>query len=134
MRMTLEADYAVRVVEYLTEHNSKVDAKTISANTEVPLRFLLKILRKLVESNIACSFKGAKGGYKLAKEPKDITLRQVIEAVDGMYMMFNKCQSTNYNCGRTSCHLHSIYNQISIEVRDKLDSYNFASLCGIAEE
>ncbi|WP_099204359.1 RrF2 family transcriptional regulator [Scatolibacter rhodanostii] len=131
--MTLEADYAVRVVEYLTENNSKVDAKTISANTEIPPRFLLKILRKLVESGIACSFKGAKGGYKLAKPPKEITLRQVIEAVDGTYMMFSKCGSSAYNCGRTSCHLHSIYSQISSEVRQKLDSYNFAILCGLEE-
>ena len=132
--MTLEADYAVRVVEYLTENNQKTDAKTISANTEVPLRFLLKILRKLLAGDIVRSYKGAKGGYKLAKSPKDITLRQVIEAVDGTYMMFNKCQSSSYSCGRTSCHLHSIYSQISSEVRQKLDSYNFASLCGIEEE
>lgn len=131
--MTLEADYAVRIVEYLTEHNSRRDAKTISADTEIPLRFLLKILRKLVAGGIVQSFQGAKGGYKLKKSPRDITLRQVIETVDGTYMVFGKCQANNYNCGRTSCHLHSIYNQISLEVRQKLDSYDFATLCGVKE-
>lgn len=132
--MTLEADYAVRVVEYLTEQNKKTDAKTIAADTVVPLRFLLKILRKLVAGGIVCSFKGAKGGYQLAKLPKDITLKQVIEAVDGTFTMFGKCESSGYVCGRKSCHLHSIYSQISNEVRQKLDSYDFAMLCGIEEE
>ena len=48
MHMTLEADYAVRIVEFLAAANQKVDARTISEETHVPLRFALKILRKLV--------------------------------------------------------------------------------------
>ena len=46
MHMTLEADYAVRIVEFLAAANQKVDARTISEETHVPLRFALKILRK----------------------------------------------------------------------------------------
>ena len=48
MVMTLEADYAVRIVEYLTKHPERRDAKTISVETQIPLRFALKILRELV--------------------------------------------------------------------------------------
>ena len=79
MVMTLEADYAVRIVEYLTKHPERRDAKTISEETQIPLRFSLKILRELVAEGLVCSFKGAKGGYTLAKSPEEITLRQVIE-------------------------------------------------------
>ena len=79
MVMTLEADYAVRIVEYLTKHPERRDAKTISVETQIPLRFSLKILRELVAEGLVCSFKGAKGGYTLAKSPEEITLRQVIE-------------------------------------------------------
>ena len=49
MRMTLEADYAVRIVECLTLQGKRCDASSISEQTEVPLRFSLKILRKLVQ-------------------------------------------------------------------------------------
>ena len=83
MVMTLEADYAVRIVEYLTKHPERRDAKTISVETQIPLRFSLKILRELVAEGLVCSFKGAKGGYTLAKSPEEITLRQVIELVEG---------------------------------------------------
>ena len=46
MHMTLEADYAVRIVEFLASADQKVDARTIAEETHVPLRFALKILRK----------------------------------------------------------------------------------------
>ncbi|MFR5070020.1 MAG: hypothetical protein ACLTE2_09810 [Eubacteriales bacterium] len=50
MHLTLEADYAVRIVDKLAIENKKIDAHTISEQTNVPLRFALKILRKLVAS------------------------------------------------------------------------------------
>ena len=87
MHMTLEADYAVRIVEFLAVNPGRADAKTISERTSVTLRFTLKILRTLVSDGIVRSYKGAKGGYELAKSPKEITLRSVIEAVEGPYMI-----------------------------------------------
>ena len=74
MHMTLEADYAVRIVEFLAVNPGRADAKTISERTSVTLRFTLKILRTLVSDGIVRSYKGAKGGYELAKPPKEITL------------------------------------------------------------
>ena len=118
MHMTLEADYAVRIVEFLAVNPGRADAKTISERTSVTLRFTLKILRTLVSDGIVRSYKGAKGGYELAKPPKEITLRSVIEAVEGAY-----------SCQRTSCRLHHIYGEVSQLVRDKLESYTFASIC-----
>ena len=83
MVMTLEADYAVRIVEYLTRHPGRWDARTISEAMDVPLRFCLKILRGLVAQGMVCSFKGAKGGYSLSRPAGEITLREVIESVEG---------------------------------------------------
>ncbi len=128
MVMTLEADYAVRIVEYLTKHPERRDARTISEETQIPLRFSLKILRELVREGLVCSFKGAKGGYTLAKPPQKITLRQVIELVEGPYML-SRCQKEEYSCGRVHCRLHKIYEKISEDVRQELDTYTFAMIC-----
>ncbi len=130
MVMTLEADYAVRIVEMLAVSNKKVDAHTISDETHVPLRFALKILRKLVAGGLIVSYKGARGGYMLAREPGKITLRQVIESVEGPYMI-SRCQQDEYACSHTACRFHEIYNEISSVVRTKLDSYTFDSLNGL---
>ncbi len=129
MVMTLEADYAVRIVEMLAISNRKVDARTISAETQVPLRFALKILRKLVAGGLIVSYKGARGGYMLAREPDKITLRQVIESVEGPYMI-SRCQQDEYSCSHTCCRFHQIYDEISSVVREKLDSYTFGGLSG----
>lgn len=130
MVMTLEADYAVRIVEMLAVSNKKVDAHTISDETHVPLRFALKILRKLVAGGLIVSYKGARGGYMLAREPGKITLRQVIESVEGPYMI-SRCQQDEYACSHTACRFHEIYSEISSVVRTKLDSYTFDSLNGL---
>ena len=58
MFITLESDYAVRIVACLAKENRRLDAKTISEMTCVTLRFALKILRKLVSAEIVKSFKG----------------------------------------------------------------------------
>ncbi len=130
MVMTLEADYAVRIVEYLTLHPGRWDAKTISDHMQVPLRFCLKILRGLVANGMVASYKGAKGGYTLARPAGEITLREVIESVEGPYML-SRCQKPEYSCGRAHCRLHSIYEEISQEVRTRLDGYTFDVICGV---
>ncbi len=134
MVMTLEADYAVRIVELLAVSSEKIDAKTISEQAHVPLRFALKILRKMVADDLIVSYKGAHGGYKLAREPGKITLRQVIESVEGPYMI-SRCQQDKYACTHTtSCRFHQIYGEISDLVRAKLESYTFDSLGGKDEK
>lgn len=130
MVMTLEADYAVRIVEMLAVSNKKIDAHTISEEAHVPLRFALKILRKLVSDGLIISYKGAHGGYMLAREPAKISLREVIESVEGPYMI-SRCQQDEYSCTHTTCcRFHQIYDEISSVVRTKLDSYTFDILAG----
>jgi Rrf2 family protein len=127
MVLTLEADYAVRIVDELAQSERKIDARTLSEHTRVPLRFALKILRKLVTSGLIVSYKGAHGGYMLAGPAEEITLRQVIESVEGPYMI-SRCQQNDYSCTHdTCCRFHKIYDEISTIVRNKLDSYTFAS-------
>ena len=79
MHMTLETDYAVRIVSCLVTAGRRMDAKSIAEETSVTLRFSLKILRKLVAGGIIKSYKGTQGGYELAREPKEISLNDVIE-------------------------------------------------------
>ena len=90
MHITLESDYAIRIVSCIVESDRRLDAKAIAEATNVPQRFALKILRKLVSSDIIVSYKGAKGGYQLAREPKDISLLDVIETAEGTYY-FSRC-------------------------------------------
>lgn len=127
MHITLEADYAVRIVDCIAHSEGRIDAKTISAETCVSLRFALKILRKLVAEGIVKSFKGTQGGYELARKPGEISLKDVIQTVEGKYCL-NRCLSDEYACSRgmsAACRYRQVFESISHEVDKKLESYTF---------
>ncbi len=130
MHITLEADYAVRIVSCLAKEKKRIDAKTISEKTCVSLRFSLKILRKLVATDLVKSFKGTQGGYELAKAPSDISLYDVIETVEGTYN-FSRCLDGEHecSCGKSgTCCYQKAFSNITDIVRTELKKYTFDKL------
>ena len=128
MHITLEADYAVRIVHALAQSGKRLDAKTISEMTGVTLRFSLKILRKLVAAGIVKSFKGTQGGYEIGKPAEEISLGEVIETIEGRYTL-NRCVTGDYACTRPKnkcCEFQKIFREISEDVRKRLYSYHFS--------
>ncbi|MDD3430194.1 MAG: Rrf2 family transcriptional regulator [Oscillospiraceae bacterium] len=87
MHITQESDYAIRIVYCLAKSGKRLDARTISEEMHVTLRFSLKILGKLAQSGIVNSYKGNRGGYELARSACEISLKDVIDAVEGPYRM-----------------------------------------------
>lgn len=131
MKITQEADYALRVVLTLSHMESdRLEAKVIAEQEAIPLRFLLKLLRKLNKANITKSYRGSNGGYALAKEPKDINLRQVIEAIDGPIYV-NRCLLDPDACSAKKsnhCVIHHTLNSIRDHLVEDLERVNFSML------
>ena len=131
MRITRESDYALRILTALAEYDSVVDATTLSEATSVTLRFTLKILNKLAKGGFVSSFKGAKGGYMLKLSTAEITLKSVIELIDGPIVIARCLESSeacSLNRDKTSCSYHHIFNTISIDVAKKLDRITIADV------
>lgn len=127
MRLTLEADYAIRIIYCLSNDRSRLEAKTIAERTCITLRFALKILRKLVSAGLVRSYKGTCGGYELNIEPSEITLLNVIETINGTYF-FSRCLSPDGICNRTGgkgCGFQNVFNEVTHMVKNKLDGYTF---------
>lgn len=132
MYITLETDYAVRIVSELCKYDHKLDAKTISTNTSVPLRFAVKILRKLVSLDIVKSYQGVQGGYRINKKPKEISLKTIVEAIEGTYC-FSRCLAPDGVCSRAAsgkCCNQKAFAEITEQVNKLLESYNFEYLAG----
>lgn len=130
MHITLESDYAIRIVQILACANNRMDAKTIAEETCVTLRFSLKILRKLVTEGLVKSYKGSQGGYELTRPAKEISLKDVVEAVEGEYKL-SRCLADDYVCtrGRSgNCRIQDAFNEVSDVVREKLAEYTFDKL------
>jgi Rrf2 family protein len=85
MRITAKADYAVRAALELAaaEDDEPVKGETLSEAQHIPLQFLEHILLELKHARIIRTKRGVRGGYWLARDPSEITLADVIRAVEG---------------------------------------------------
>ncbi len=85
MRLTRASNYALQALAYLLEQPAEksVASHVVADSRGIPERFLLKVLQPLVSAGVLRSVKGPNGGYRLARPAKQITLLEVIEAVDG---------------------------------------------------
>ena len=131
MRITSESDYALRILTEMALHDRLADAKTIAEKTSVTQRFTLKILHKLVIGNIVKSQKGARGGYKLNLLPESITLKMVIELIDGP-IAIAKCVDSDECCtlnhDKSACVYHHIFDTISIDLARRLEKITIADV------
>ena len=132
MRITQEADYALRIVALLASYDGLVDANTIADEAGITQQFALKILRKLSLGDIVTSQKGANGGYRLAKDAADITLKDIIELIDGE-IAISKCLSHEHVCSKqgenkSACKIHRIFDAINHDLTERLEKITIASV------
>ena len=131
MFITQESDYAVRIVDTLARHpGGRMGAKAISEQACVTLRFSLKILRKLVASGIVRSYKGAQGGYAMARPLEEVSLYDLVCTLDGPFRL-NRCENGDYECSRMGdkrCQYHDIFTSVSEQVQDSLKKMRIADL------
>lgn len=128
MRMTRETDYALRIVSVLSKTGSQIDAKQISEQNNIPYRFALKILRKLVQCGMVKSSRGVNGGYSLNKKPSEISIKDVIEIFDGAIAV-NHCIETPEICDGTKlCPIRQRLLSAQKKFEDELDSVSFEDI------
>ncbi len=136
MHITQESDYALRIIFCLARSQKRMDARSISEEMSVSLRFALKILGKLVGSGLVASFKGNRGGYDLARPADQITMLDVINAVEGPYQL-SRCLDECGGCNRGAsgvCAFQKVFRRVSDQVNRELSSVNFAQIVADSQE
>src|SRR5213080_2075242 len=85
MKLTRASSYALHAVVFMATQKSDrpVASHLIAQARGIPERFLLKVLKPLVSARVLYSVKGPNGGYRLAKPATDISVLEILEAVDG---------------------------------------------------
>lgn len=126
MRITQEADYALRIIYVLAKDGGVLGSGSISTLSGVTERFTIKILRKLMQGGMVGSHKGVKGGYELIRTPDSISMLQVVELISGP-IEISRCLDSAYECTRTGsekshCTFHLIFAKINKSIADKLGS------------
>jgi len=134
MQITRQADYALRAVLYLArqENSERAATSTIAEEQNIPPSFLAKIISQLSIAGLLHTSRGARGGVTLAREPKEITLLEVVEAIDGPIQL-NECVGDENSCSfGKKCPLHSVWCNAQDELVTRLKATNFADLLQIA--
>ena len=130
MQLTRGGDYAVRVMAHLASvpWGTIVPRRQIQAGEGVPSAHLAKIIQALGRARLLLTFRGAGGGVRLALRPEEITLRQVIEAVEGPVRL-NRCLVRPGACPRdTFCTAHPVWHRIQAVLMRELDGVTLAAL------
>src|SRR5690348_3891031 len=85
MKLTRASSYAIQAVAFMAaqKKDEPTASHLIAQKRGIPERFLLKVLKPLVSAQILLSIKGPNGGYRLARGPSEITMLDIVEAVDG---------------------------------------------------
>ena len=115
--------YGIRAVIYLAGHpenGGKIGIKKISNDLDLPTPFLAKILQQLAKQKILNSSKGPHGGFSLLKDPRKITLLDIVNSIDGQDV-FTNCIMHNGSCegvkaNQKHCPLHDDYQNTRIEL------------------
>ncbi len=130
MQITRQADYALRAMLYLAkmEPNNRAATSQIADEQQIPPSFLAKIISQLSIAGLINTSRGARGGVTLAREAVDITLLDVVEAIDGPISL-NVCSHSAGACPfGEDCPIQPIWSDAQIELVNKLKSTNFAQL------
>lgn len=130
MQITRQADYAVRAILYLAQigNNGRVSTSHVAKEQKIPSSFLAKIISQLSIAGLLHTSRGACGGVTLAREPKNITLLEVVEAIDGPIQL-NVCVGREGACSfENNCLIQTVWCDAQNELVTKLKSTNFAQL------
>ncbi|MBN2339861.1 MAG: Rrf2 family transcriptional regulator [Deltaproteobacteria bacterium] len=98
------------------------DAFDVSAN------HLSKVLQRLTRAGLVKSVRGPKGGFVLAKSPKEITLRDVYEAIDGIVTKEDACILGTKHCGVAHCVFGNLVDEVQHRVTDHFSSVTLADV------
>jgi Rrf2 family transcriptional regulator, iron-sulfur cluster assembly transcription factor len=132
MLVTRKTDYAVRCVLYLAGDEERVSNVTeVSKAVHVPKSFLAKIFQKLTKAGLVESIRGMNGGFRLAKKPSDISLLDVMSAIQGPADI-NLCAVDSRKCRKSAmCSVHPVWTELRQIVNDRLRAQTIDRLAGL---
>lgn len=131
MKLSRTVAYALNATLQLADSDSQapIPCSQLAAKGHMPERFLLQILRGLVNHNILHSTRGVDGGYSLERSPREISLLEVIEAIDGpLTAALPSCEGSEGALSHREAKLRQALEQITSTSRQQLQAVKLSDL------
>lgn len=130
MRISAKADYAVRAAAELAAARGLVKAEDLAAAQAIPRHFLDNILADLRRRGLVRTQRGADGGSTLARPAADITLADILRAVDGPLAAVRDVRPDELDYGGAASSLPSVWVALRASMRSVLEHVTLADLVG----
>jgi Rrf2 family protein len=133
MQITRQADYALRAMIYLSRLDPTQRAATsqIAEEQKIPPSFLAKIISQLSIAGLIHTSRGARGGVSMARSPEEVSVLEVVEAIDGPISL-NDCTGDPSGCPfGEDCPLRPLWCETQAELIDRLRKTTFASFMSV---
>lgn len=129
LRVGKLTDYATVILTHMAKTaNIRHVAMELAKSTGISLPTVSKILKILVKTGIVGSIRGAKGGYILVRSPTDITISEVIAALEGPITL-TECSTTHHNCAQaTYCGIKGNWSLINQAINNMLNAITLADM------
>jgi Rrf2 family protein len=125
MQISTRTEYALRaLLEMIKQDNNPISAREICERQHLPRKYIERLLGNMRTAGIVDSLSGAKGGYILAKQTEEITLLQVMQAVEDRSWEMSCISNPPEHCLGTGCGLHPVWDDIFHNVQTTLAGYN----------
>jgi Rrf2 family protein len=131
VRITARADYAVRAAVELAAaqpNNAPVKGEVLAKSQDIPQNFLENILTELRRAGLIRSRRGAEGGYQLARPAKQITVADVLRAVEGPLAAVQGVQPQDLEYGGAAKQLPELWVAVRASLRSVLEKTTLADL------
>lgn len=129
MRVSAKADYAVRAAaELAAAEEGPIKGERLADSQDIPLQFLEHILLELKHSGIVRARRGAKGGYWLARPADDITIAEIIRAVEGPIANVQSAPPESITYRGNAEHLQEVWIAVRASLRSVLESVTLSDL------
>ena len=128
--ITRATEYACLAMLFLAKQPAGTSSNTadIARVERIPMSFLAKVINQLAKAGLVTSRRGPLGGLELARDPSQITLRQIVEVIEGE-LAVNVCTgSQDYACFRHGCALKGAFHEAQLAYLARLDAVTLASL------
>ena len=130
MQLASTTDYAIRIVCYLAAQRQMISTSELSQELSVPSSYIPKITKKLKQAGIIKACEGIKGGYQIAKQPENISLRDVISCTEST-MAISRCLEKEEGCSKNyiaCCKVHQILLDLQNIYNNRLESVKISDI------
>ena len=131
IRITKLTDYGIVLLSHIArspEWRTRC-VRDIAAETHLPVPTVSKLLKSLTRSGLLVSQRGVKGGYSLARQPEDISVAQIINALDGPIAITDCSGDPNGRCElERLCAVRNNWRRINLAIRDALEGLTLAEM------